>query len=63
MSQSKKKVAAGGSPAFDERAPDVQKAERAKKVFAGVDPLFDERKIVQAAEKIARISAERKSNP
>ena len=59
----KKQVTAGGNPAFDERMPEVQKAEQKKKIFAGVNPLFDERKIVQTAEKIARVSAERKKNP
>jgi hypothetical protein len=56
MSKSEKQVSAGGNPRFDERMPDVQKAEQKKKVFAGVNPLFDERKIVQAVKKIAEIS-------
>ena len=51
-----KRVFAGVNPAFDERMPDVQKAEEKKKVFAGVNPLFDERKIVQAVKKIAQVS-------
>ena len=51
-----KKVVAGGNPRFDERMPDVQKAEAKKKVFAGVNPAFDERKIVQAVKKIAQVS-------
>ena len=57
MSEPKKKqVSAGGNPAFDERMPDVQKAEAKKKIFAGINPLFDERKIVQAVKKIAQVS-------
>jgi hypothetical protein len=51
-----KRFVAGGNPAFDERAPEVQK----KQAFVGGNPLFDERKVVQAVKKIAEISREKK---